>query len=809
LPESSKPIGDRLREHHSDILSRWVTAIRQTTLPEGPTESPFTSYLAAVLDQIADLADHRTSLRADERSDSGIAEARRRLTDGNHLDEAATELFLLREVLVDFVLEEPPSPNQAADVRFVCWAVDALVRDYLTSVELFSSEDRALPRAVGERLSWTIRQRQLRAESERLAKERDRLTHQLQIALDAAEMGWWNFDPIDKTFALDARASAILGIEVGPRCSEEAVMGVFHAEDRRRAQACLAGAMNPNGAGSFAGEYRLLRPDGEIRWMADYGMAEFQGEGEARHAVSVLGAAADVTDRKRREAALQRSESELRRFYESGMIGIIHFEVGGSITDANERFLEMMGFTREELQAGQVRWFEATPPEYGERDQRAVAEVRATGVALVYEKELIRKDGSRIPIVSGGAAIDDTRQNGVAFVLDLTARKRFENQIRQANEKLQEADRNKNEFLGVLSHELRNPLSPIRNSLYILERVPPGSEQAHRAEAIIDRQVRQLERLVDDLLDITRINRGKIRLQRSRIDLAEVVRRTLEDQGGLLANHRVDTTSPEERLWVDGDAARLSQVLGNLLVNAAKFTPRDGRILVELGRDDGHAVLTVADTGLGMDQGTLDRLFEPFSQAERSLSKSKGGLGLGLALVKGIVELHGGEVAARSEGVGKGARFTVRIPLAQSVAATLGANQAPASRRGGRRVLIVEDNLDSAESLAEALRMAGHQVEVAYDGRAALAKAPTFRPEFVICDIGLPDVDGYSVATSLRSHLETASARLIALTGYAQPEDRRRAFEAGFEAHLRKPPDMEVIADLLAQSPRQPSAQGA
>ena len=246
----------------------------------------------------------------------------------------------------------------------------------------------------------------------------------------------------------------------------------------------------------------------------------------------------------------------------------------------------------------------------------------------------------------------------IGAVQDITERK-------QAEEALREADRRKNEFLGVLSHELRNPLTPIRNSLYILERATPGGEQARRAHAVIDRQVSHLTRLVDDLLDVTRISRGKVRLQRTRLDLVDVVRRTVEDHRTLLEDHEVTVTLPDDAVWIDGDPARLAQVVGNLLSNAAKFTPEDGKVSVSLTQAGDRAVLEVADTGLGIDPETLKRLFEPFAQADRSLDRSRGGLGLGLALVKGMVELHGGEVSAHSDGPGRGARFTVKLPLAE------------------------------------------------------------------------------------------------------------------------------------------------
>jgi signal transduction histidine kinase/CheY-like chemotaxis protein len=377
--------------------------------------------------------------------------------------------------------------------------------------------------------------------------------------------------------------------------------------------------------------------------------------------------------------------------------------------------------------------------------------------------------------------------------IDITDRKR-------AEEELREVDRRRSDFLGVLSHELRNPLNPILNSLFILDRATPGGEKARQALAVINRQVRHLTRLVDDLLDVTRISSGKIRLQPARLDLVDLVRRTIDDHGTLLADRELSVGLPQEAVWIEGDATRLAQVLGNLLSNAAKFTPERGSVSVSLGRTGSRAVLEVADTGIGLDQETLAHLFAPFAQADRSLDRSRGGLGLGLALVKTLVELHGGAVTARSAGPGRGASFTVDLPLAAAGA------PASSSRRGagatGRKVLVIEDNKDAAESLAMALGLLGHEVAIAFDGATGLAKVAEFHPDVILCDIGLPGgSDGYAIARALRRDPELASVYRVALTGYAQPEDKRRASAAGFDAHFAKPPDLNALERLLKELP--------
>jgi CheY-like chemotaxis protein/two-component sensor histidine kinase len=370
--------------------------------------------------------------------------------------------------------------------------------------------------------------------------------------------------------------------------------------------------------------------------------------------------------------------------------------------------------------------------------------------------------------------------------------------LRAAEQALRESDRRKTEFLAVLSHELRNPLAPILTGVEILESSAPGSAAAARARAIIRRQTEHLARLVDDLLDVTRVSRGKIELRRVRLDLRDVVRRTLDDHRDQLDGRSIalEVALPPEPVWLDADATRMAQVVGNLLHNAAKFTPAGGAVCVTLSALGGQAELAVRDTGIGIDAQDLPRLFEPFAQGDQGLARSAGGLGLGLALVKGLVELHGGRVRAASDGPGRGAEIAVVLPLAEAEPAALPAAPREAAP-AGRDVLVIEDNEDAASTLADLLELNGHRVRIARDGRTGLALAQERIPDVIFCDIGLPDMDGYEVARALRAVDALRSVRLVALTGYAQPDDRRRAAAAGFDAHLAKPPPAEEIAAAL------------
>ncbi len=376
---------------------------------------------------------------------------------------------------------------------------------------------------------------------------------------------------------------------------------------------------------------------------------------------------------------------------------------------------------------------------------------------------------------------------------------------RETAEALAKADINKNHFLAVLSHELRNPLAPITNSLYILDHAVPGGEQAHRALAVIGRQVGQLVRLVDDLLDVTRISHNKIPLQRQRLEINDLVRRTIDDHRLQFEKNevRVELVSAPKPVFVNGDRNRLAQVVGNLLQNAAKFTGPGGytRVSVSTDSEAKQAVVRIADTGVGMDPKMLARLFQPFVQADTTLDRSKGGLGLGLALVRGLVELHGGEITADSPGLGQGAEFVVRLPLALEEGAADGPVLSRTPTTGGRRrVLIIEDNVDAADSLREALEFSQHEVEVAHNGPAGIAKARKRMPDVVFCDIGLPGMDGFDVARAFRADDTLKGAYLVALSGYALPEDLQRASEAGFDQHLAKPPNLDTIEQTVARA---------
>ncbi len=384
------------------------------------------------------------------------------------------------------------------------------------------------------------------------------------------------------------------------------------------------------------------------------------------------------------------------------------------------------------------------------------------------------------------------------------------NAQRQAEEALRDADRRKDEFIAVLAHELRNPLAPVRSAVEILKRISPSEPRMDRTRDVIARQVTHMARLIDDLLDVSRIGRGKLALRKERCDLAQIAQETTEDYRTSLESQglRLAVQTSPDPLWVEGDPVRLAQMVGNLLTNAARFNTPGGHIAVNAGADieEGMAVLQVSDTGIGIDKDMMTRLFAPFEQAAQDLARSRGGLGLGLALTKGLTELHGGTVQAESDGLGKGARFYLRIPMIKSPAsAPVHEGDTPGDGEH-LRVLIVEDNHDAAATLGELLQLSGHEVELSYDGRSGLEKAQQFLPDVIISDLGLPgELDGYGLARRLRDQPQFAGIKLIAVSGYADLEARRRSAEAGYDAHLPKPLDIRGLERLLKVIVRAPS----
>jgi two-component system CheB/CheR fusion protein len=523
--------------------------------------------------------------------------------------------------------------------------------------------------------------------------------------------------------------------------------------------------------------------------------------------------AADIIERVRGEHALKDSEARFRALIDVSSEAL--YRVSPDWSEVRElksrRFLAPADATSRS-------WLERYILPEDQPDVKAVID-RAIRIRGVFELEhrVVRADGTPGWAWSRAAPLMDAGGHIIEWfgaASDVTARKRAELELGEANRRLLEADRRKSEFLAVLSHELRNPLAPIRSCLDVLEHTSPasGAGPDRRAYEVIRRQFDHLTRLVDDLLDVTRITSGKIALQRQVLDLNELARHAVDDhrdafiRGGIA----LEFAAAPAPVCVSGDRARLTQVVGNLLHNAAKFTPRGGTTRVSIDSEParGHAVIRVTDTGRGIAPEVVPRLFEPFTQVDAALDRQRGGLGLGLAIAKGMIELHGGSIRVDSEGPGTGARFTIALP--QETCAELPVDPEPdtPSSRAARRVLVIEDNADAANALRNVLELAGHWTQVAYNGPDGLRHARGFAPDVVFCDIGLPEMDGYKVARALRADPALHQVKLVAVSGYGAPEDLAKAQAAGFDVHVTKPVSMtrleQILDELEAARPAAP-----
>ncbi len=485
--------------------------------------------------------------------------------------------------------------------------------------------------------------------------------------------------------------------------------------------------------------------------------------------------------------------------------GIITIDERGDIESFNPAAEKIFGYRRAEVLGRNVNIL--MPEPYHGAHDAYLSHYLVTGrpriIGIGREVAGRRKDGSTFPM---DLAVSEfhigPRRYFTGIVRDITERKRLEAQLHERVKELANADRQKDEFLAMLSHELRNPLAPMRNALYLLKRAQQDPQTAAVARDVLERQMHQLIRLVDDLLDVSRIIRGKIDLRRERIDVRAVVARAVETAQPVVDahGHALDVSLPQEPLQVYGDAVRLAQVVSNLLTNAAKYSGSAARIDVAVRRDGDSALIAVRDQGVGIPRELLPRIFDLFVQGEHTLARSQGGLGIGLTLVKQLVETHGGSVTASSAGPDKGSEFSVRLPLAPAAPQARGAHAAPGdsgARAARKRLLVVDDNVDAAETIARLLRLAGYDAECVYDGPSALEAVERNQPDIVVLDIGLPGMDGYEVGRRLRARFERLP--LIAVTGYGQDSDRRRSAQAGFDHHFTKPVDPLELERFIAK----------
>jgi PAS domain S-box-containing protein len=543
----------------------------------------------------------------------------------------------------------------------------------------------------------------------------------------------------------------------------------------------------------------LIARDGTERPIDDSAAPIQSAEGKVVGAVLVF---RDITDRKQAEDRIRQSEKEFRQLADAMPQIVWTARPDGDLDYYNERWYEFTGFGRgvggdesrepivhpDDVQGCKAAWGQSVRTGQPYQIECRFHDRRSGGYRWFLGRALpVRDESGRVVKWFGTST-------------DIDDRKR-------AEEQLQKADRRKDEFLATLAHELRNPLAPLRNGLQIMRMAGGDAGAVERAQGVMERQLGQMVRLVDDLLDISRITRGKLLLHRERVDLAGVVQSALEGSRPLIeaSGNRLTVSLPPEPVEMDADPMRLAQVFANLLTNAAKYTERGGDIWLIAKRRGAEVVVSVRDTGIGIAAEHLPHLFEMFSQLTPALERSQGGLGIGLSLSKGLVEMHDGSIEARSEGPGKGSEFTVRLPVVggtpgRPTKASVDGDQAPARPR--RRILVADDNRDAADSLATMLRLEGHEVHAVYDGLEAVEAAAWFRPELALLDIGMPGLNGFEAARRIRGQPWGRQTVLVAISGWGQEEDKRMPTDAGFDHHLTKPVDPAALEKLLAESKR-------
>ena len=628
------------------------------------------------------------------------------------------------------------------------------------------------------------------------ARESEERLHQ---ALAAARAGVWEFDFARNESRWSPEMFDLHGLapgETGP--SLEGFMRWLHPEDLARIREATARAMEHGGP--FEMEFRVLRPDGRENWIASSGTIELSPEGIP---ASARGVNQDVTARRQAEAAMRESEARLRIANDVAGMGtyVADLERGrirygpslclmlGLPQDAEMELPEGFRFVHAEDRPRLVAALEASVDPAAEgRVHLELRLVRSNGEVFwcSYNAQLeFRNEAHRRTAI---------RQVGAIF--DITDRK-------HAEEALRDADRRKDEFLATLAHELRNPLAPLRFGLEALRLSDGERDEQERIHAMMERQVDHMVRLVDDLLEVSRITSGKIELRKERVEAATVVQSAIEATLPLIeaAHLNLDLQIPAEAFELEADPVRLVQVFANLLNNAVKFTGEGGKISVGLRREEDELITSVRDTGIGISSEMLPRIFDSFAQADRLTGAPQSGLGIGLFLARGLVQLHGGRIEAISSGPGTGSEFRVRLPLARNRWVRPKARQHgedPSRQLRGRRILVVDDNRDTADSLAAMLRMLGVEARAVHSGAAALNTLGEWKPDTVLLDIGMPDMNGHEVARRIRTLPGCEDLTLIAITGWGQAEDRRRSAEAGFDHHLVKPVGADVLKELLA-----------
>ena len=636
---------------------------------------------------------------------------------------------------------------------------------------------------------------ELLAEQKRLEAALRQSEERHRLAAQVAKVGTFDWRVPTDEHIWTPEQEALYGLPPGGfgRTYEDWIRWI-HPDDVASAKAALREALE---TGSFKAQWRAVWPDGSIRWLEARGWVEKDSGGTP---LRMIGVNLDITDRKQAEDALRQADELRRLSLESAQMGSWSLDLASGNFIWDERSQELSGLARAvvPLEAALAR----IHPDDRQLVEDMLAEAARSDSDRVYDIEFRAvppDEPTRWVRGVGRVHYESTKRGGrrpvrfIGVLMDVTEQKSTEQALR-------EASRRKDEYLAMLSHELRNPLAAIRTAGELIKLSSDPASTVGRASAVLERQSGHMAKLLDGLLDVSRITRGKLRTERRDIDLIALLRDVLSDHEASAKRKRIDLRAEfePESLPIHADPARLTQVFANLVGNAIKYTDSGGVVTVQARTMDERAEVIVRDTGIGFEPESADRLFDAFQQGPQDISRSSGGLGLGLALARGLIELHGGTIAGRSEGVGQGAEFVVQLPLSPTKPIAAG-SISPIDRQG-LHVLVIEDNEDSAEMLRTLLELAGHDVEVATRGQQGVDLAKGHHPDVVLCDIGLPNgMTGFDVAQQLRGDPSTRDVPLVALTGYGRPDDKARSAQAGFDAHLVKPIDTQTLEQVLAR----------
>jgi PAS domain S-box-containing protein len=612
-----------------------------------------------------------------------------------------------------------------------------------------------------------------------------------------APVGIFQTGPTGETIFVNERWCAMAGLSAD-QARGLGWIDALHPDDRGRIIAGWHEGVREGG--SSAAEFRFRRPDGGITWI--------QGEAvplrdESGCLIGYIGTTADITQRKMAEIALRESEERFRNMADHAPVMIWVTEADGRCTFLGKSWYMFTGRTPEtSLGFG---WIDAVHRDDRTAAQRQFLAASDRHEAFQHEYRLRAADGAYHWVID--AAVPRFGNDGgflgyIGSVIDITQRKETEEALRESEAALVEADRRKDEFLAMLAHELRNPLAPIRTGLELMRLAGDDRDVLEEVRTTMDRQSQQMVRLIDDLLDVSRITRGTVELRKCRVELGSVIESAVETARPIIEGlgHELRVAIPERPIVLDADPTRLAQVISNLLNNAAKYMMRGGQIELSARKEADTAAISVKDSGIGIPADMIDRIFELFTQVDGSLERSHGGLGIGLTLAKRLVEMHGGSLKAFSAGAGMGSEFVVRLPIVVGLGEQSCENNghiAGASRK--RRIMVVDDNENAAQLLGMLLQALGNDVQTAYDGLAALELAAEFRPDVVLLDIGMPKMDGYETARRIREQSWGRHMVLAALTGWGQDEDKRRTRAAGFDQHFVKPVEPSILQKFLAE----------